>query len=239
MKDLQTKYNSVIEQYAVDFFTDGLKAMHDRGDPKPRYRMFMPNMIACANNCLLCIEYLQEQKEFLIQELKMPSNKLSPEFEATFLELRKEFQRIGCVCLGYLVDLEFENLRTVLKDLCTRDKWFNNESVIMSIIKTVEEYNRDFLLLKNEFHDTAVLESHHRLIAHYSQAMMEKRIRLQNTKQRETAKDQVFKESRLLSDTFQKIVPSTPRRVSQTDGSVAMLHQHNCEMFTFYLIITP
>ena len=84
--------------------------------------------------------------------------------------------------------------------------------MVSTIERTVREYNEDFKLLKKDFHDAAMLESHHRMVVTYAQAMMERRMKLQNTKQRAQARDQVVQEARQLSDTFQELCTVTPRK---------------------------
>jgi hypothetical protein len=133
--------------------------------------------------------------------------------QAVYDELCDKFEEIGKRCLGYLVDLEFENVSHLLVKLCTRDTWLGQPHIIQTVLKTIQEYDEDFALLKPDFHDAAVLETQHRLVVAYGQAMMERRMKVQSkAKDRTAVKDQVVDEARQLSDTFQRMCTYSPRR---------------------------
>ncbi|XP_064405775.1 exocyst complex component 3-like isoform X2 [Halichondria panicea] len=175
---------------------------------------FINYMIATANNCRSCVEFAEQLRKRFCLELN--ETVLDAEYERLFKKVSEEFDAVGHQCATVILDDAFMDLEPLLQGLLTKDAWFGNPGDLVGKTEgTILDYNEDFNCLKPAYYSYVIVESQHRVMNSYMQAMMQKRMVFKKDKDRERAAKMIKDEVKRINNVFQRLSHATNPKYAQ------------------------
>ncbi|XP_066920385.1 exocyst complex component 3-like [Clytia hemisphaerica] len=188
LTDFVQTYKEAVEGYRTKYY--------ENRESVPFYDAYM---VAICNNCLLIAEFSDRMKSELRQELG----------EETFGEDRVEgfktliggFQRLSQEICNILLDGLVLDLKEFFGDLLTR-KWLTSNSIINTIVCTVQDYANDYTHLKPSAFQYTMQQTEDRIIIEYVRSTLSRRITCRSTEERREAANQIVREAEQVAQLF-------------------------------------
>jgi len=211
MKEFLHTYADAMTSYKEDHF-------RDRTQP-PNYYTYM---VAIINNCLAFIKYAtkfeNELQDVMKDEVATSADSGNPfgeeesnvQFLLDFKTDMLQFGKVGC---DYFLDEVFLDVKEHFDKLLTRNTLDNGECV-ETFCATLEDYYNDFCALEPQYLNYLLVEAERRAIVEYLKAILDRRMRCNNDKERSEISERLNQDRDYLTAWFDRYTSKNCERES-------------------------